>query len=235
MLLNCSNSVREIRPLSGEGAGTMGKRYPSDRSIRFVKPGLLIFLWLMGFAGLGQPVDEQSVCGIGVFDTLYVGGNSSLHVQGDVYLRDAHVLGSGTFVLDDDASQRIIAHYSEVSNLKIANPTQVVLTGDLQVTQTLTVEAGVFRADQADLILTDSTKLRFLLGGKLHGQAIIVASSSSRNTVPQFAPYSLDAVLVDLYLLEGGRFYEQKNYYELDFIPELWPSLGLDSPPPERV
>ena len=111
--------------------------------------------------------------GIGIFDTLFIAGNASLHVHGDMYLKQAHVLGKGSLVITGESQSRIVSDHSEVNNLEISTRSKVNLEGELAVNQSLTVQSGVFDISGGKLDVADSATVHLQNGGQIQSDTSI--------------------------------------------------------------
>jgi hypothetical protein len=105
--------------------------------------------------------------GTGIFDTLYISENASLGIQGDVYLKYAHVLGKGTLAIQGESRSKILSDHSEVNSMKVSTHGKVSLEGELTVNHSLTVQYGIFDLSAGKLDVSDSTEIQLLNGAEI--------------------------------------------------------------------
>jgi len=161
--------ARDVRDFSGffKAVHYTHTTTPSSMAHTLLRHLLCIVtvLCAVSLAGMGAAGPAKS--GIGIFDTLFIAGNASLRVHGDVYLTQAHVLGKGSLVITGESQSKIVSDHSEVNNLKISTNSKVNLEGELAVNQSLTVRSGLFDISAGKLDVSDSAKVYLQNRGRI--------------------------------------------------------------------
>lgn len=208
--------------------------------------GWILFLYTLWLPAslLAQPVlvsgsVENQVdtvhMGMAVFGkVLGIHGIDTLALQGDLILVEAEIVGSGILSLCGRRPQRIIAKKSSVQNLHIANPTKVIVQGDLSIQKSLVIEKGVFDSRMANLMLSNRCRFQISKEGQILWQKnrLLVKQAS---TVPQSRPvFSITWVTVnqDITNWERGQLLTSIQFTHQPF---RWSQQEYTppSPPPE--
>lgn len=101
---------------------------------------------------------------------LHLHGSAQLSVQGDVYLEEAEIKGSGSVVLCGALPQAVHACGSRLSRLTVANPTAVALYGELYISSVLSVQQGVLDVRAGQLYLEAGAVAEVAAGARLLGR-----------------------------------------------------------------
>ena len=121
----------------------------------------ILFAFISMSPGFGSGMDKGN--GIGIFDTLFIA--SSIGIKGNVYLKQAHVLGNGSVIIHGENQNKIVSDDSEVNNLEVITYSNVSLEGELAVNQSITIQYGSFDISSGQLNLSDSTEIHLRSGG----------------------------------------------------------------------
>jgi hypothetical protein len=139
--------------------------------------------------------------GVGIFDTLFIASNTSLNIQGDVYLKHAHVLGKGTLAVQGESRGKIVSDHSEVNNLKVTTHSKVRLEGELTVNHSLTVQSGIFDLSAGKLDVSDSTEVKILNGAEIQTDTRI-SGLPTQNAKHLSVDFSSKAILASFYKVD---------------------------------
>jgi hypothetical protein len=122
---------------------------------------LLLVLQALRGHSLGGAVNDsaQKPTGMYIHGSMGIPEGSGIAVFGDLYLDSANLIGAGTLAMQGNKPQNVVALHSQISNLRIDNPSNVCLQGDLRITNSLAVMQGVFDTQHGTLLLTDTTQL----------------------------------------------------------------------------
>jgi hypothetical protein len=172
--------------------------------------------------------------GIGIFDTLFIAENGTLRIHGNVYLKQAHVLGEGRLLVQGESQSKIVADHSEVNNLEITTHTTISLEGELAVNQSLTVQSGIFDISAGKLYVSDSTAIQLNNRGSILQNAH-VTSLPVRSSHSQQIELSGKAILTPLPIREKSFSANGFQQYDEAASHPLLVYRDVPSIPPEGI
>jgi hypothetical protein len=149
---------------------------------------LLLCLGLLSsnIYGFALPDSQPKTDGLYVKNEIGIFVNAQLVTFGDVYLDSANITGSGQFSFNGLAPQTLNSKASTVANLLIANPTTVTLKGHLLLTNSLSLQKGIFDSQKGILSFENSIILNISKHAKwIQVQSEIMAHFSCTPQLPQ--------------------------------------------------
>ena len=172
--------------------------------------------------------------GVGIFDTLFIAENGGLRIHGDVYLKQAHVLGKGRLIVQGKNHSKIISDRSEVNNLEITTHTTIRLEGELAVNQSLTIQSGTFDISAGKLDVADSASIQLQNGGHILQHTRITSLPVRSNHAHQIE-LAGKAILTSL--PKGEKNFSAKIFQQYDEAASYQLVIYRDvaSVPPERI
>jgi hypothetical protein len=175
--------------------------------------------------------------GMGVFgNVLGIHGADTLALQGDLVLVEAEVVGEGVLSLCANRPQKIMAQKSSIQNLYVANPTKVIVQGDLIIRKSLVIENGVLDSRMATLMLADTCRFRVGNGAQIlwPKNTLLVKQASTIPDSRPDPPTAWEATWQEVTSWKRGRFSAaiQLSDQLNGWVPE---EITPPSPPPEPV
>lgn len=167
---------------------------------------------------------------------LYLHSGAQLSVQGDVYLEEAEIGGSGQLLLSGAFPQAVHACGSRVARLSVDNPTTVALYGELRVTTVLSVQRGVLDVRAGQLVLEENAVLKCAAGAQVLGH-VPLAVSPAAPPVGTFLPriYRSSALLQPVPLPLAYTMQPARRALPAGRLAAAGIDLPVPHPPPRPV